>query len=193
MIGGTHKTFPGVTCGYIATNHDGYIQKVNQNISPNYLRNVQVNNITSVCLTMLELLRFGQEYAQNIICVANDLGRALMAKGIGVKRVSHNQFSCTHQLFIEIDPDYVNEAYRNFRKYGITLNKRNTAYVAGFRLGVQEIARYHFNEHLDELAELVRLVLEEPEKQQTILLLKANLAKLKTDRYVIDDIFMELD
>ena len=85
------------------------------------------------------------------------------------------------------------EAYRNFRKYGITLNKRNTAYVVGFRLGVQEIARYHFDEHLEELAKLIRLVLKEPEKQEEILSLKADLAKLKTSRYVIDDIFMELD
>lgn len=42
LIGGTHKTFPGVTCGYIATNTDAIIQPINQNISPNYFRNVQV-------------------------------------------------------------------------------------------------------------------------------------------------------
>lgn len=193
MIGGTHKTFPGVTCGYVATNCNEYIQKVNQNISPNYLRNVQVNNITSICLTMLEMLQFGQEYAQNIIYVANELGRILMSKGLRVKRISPNQFSFTHQLFIEADSNDVDEAYRNFRKYGITLNKRNTSYVVGFRIGVQEIARYHFDEHLEELAELVRMVLKEPEKQEKILSLKSDLAKLKTSRYVIDDIFMELD
>ena len=193
MIGGTHKTFPGVTCGYVATNCNEYMQKVNQNISPNYLRNVQVNNITSVCLTMLELLQFGQEYAQNIIYMANELGRILMSKGLQIKCISPSRFSLTHQLFIETDPNDVDEAYRNFRKYGITLNKRNTAYVVGFRLGVQEIARYHFDEHLEELAKLIRLVLKEPEKQEEILSLKADLAKLKTSRYVIDDIFMELD
>lgn len=193
MIGGTHKTFPGVTCGYIATNHQEYIKKVNQNISPNFLRNVQVNNITSVCLTMLELLRYGQDYAQNIVRIANEFGRILVSKGIKVRQISNALFSRTHQLFVETDSNKIDSAYRNFRNYGISLNKRNTAYAVGFRLGVQEIARYHFNDHLDELAELIRLVLEEPEKQKEILSLKANLAKLKTDRYVMDDIFMELD
>ena len=193
MIGVTHKTFPGVTCGYIATNHHEYIEKITQNISPNYLRNVQVNNITSVCLSMIELLRFGEEYAQNIIRTANDLGQALESKGIGVKRVSTDQFTYTHQLFIETESARVDEAYRNFRKYGITLNKRNTAYAVGFRLGVQEVARYHFDNHIDELAELIRMVLHEPEQEKRILSLKAELSKLKTDRYIMDDIFMEWD
>lgn len=193
LIGGTHKTFPGVTCGYVATNCEDYIQKVNQDISPNFLRNVQINNITSICLTMLELLRFGQEYAQNILRLANDLGGALTASGVRVKRVSDHTFTKTHQLFIETEPDLVDGTYRHFRNYGITLNKRKTKYVSGFRLGIQEIARYHFDEHIPELAELIRLILCEPENQDTILGLKSKLALLKQDRYVMDDIFMEWD
>lgn len=193
MIGGTHKTFPGVTCGYVATNCDNYIQKINQDISPNFLRNVQINNITSVCLTMLELLKFGQDYAQNIIRLANGLGSVLTDAGIRVKRISELAFTKTHQLFIETAPECVDNAYRRFREYGITLNKRKTAYVSGFRLGVQEIARYHFEDHIPELAELIRLILCEPEAQDAIWGLKAKLALLKHDRYVMDDIFMEWD
>lgn len=34
LIGGTHKTFPSVTCGYVATNSEKIIQQINQNISP---------------------------------------------------------------------------------------------------------------------------------------------------------------
>lgn len=193
MIGGTHKTFPGVTCGYVATNCNEYIQKINQDISPNFLRNVQVNNITSVCLTMLELLRFGQDYAQSIVRLANDLGGALSASGIEVKRASDLAFTKTHQLFIKTEPELVDNMYRYFRHYGITLNKRKTAYISGFRLGVQEIARYHFEDHIPELAELIRLILREPENRDDILGLKAKLALLKQDRYVMDDIFMEWD
>lgn len=193
MIGGTHKTFPGVTCGYVATNHNGYVQRVNQDISPNFLRNVQINNITSVCLTMLELLRFGEDYAQGIVRLANSLGKALVAAGVPVKRISDTQFTQTHQLFLESAPAEVDDAYRRFREYGITLNKRKTPYASGFRLGVQEIARYHFEAHLSELAELLRLILQEPERRDDILSLKATLALLKRDRYVMDDIFMEWD
>lgn len=193
LIGGTHKTFPGVTCGYVATNNDSIIKKLNQNISPNFLRNVQVNNITSVCLSMIEMLQFGEQYAQNIVHIANLLGTALTRKGVYVKKTSDGKFSQTHQLFIGAGKNSVDDTYANFRRYGISLNKRNTEYIHGFRIGVQEIARYGFEEHIEQLAELLRLVLEEPQKEFEILTLKSYLAKFKTDKYVIDDIFMELD
>ena len=193
LIGGTHKTFPSVTCGYVATNSDKIIQQINQNISPNFLRNVQVNNITSVCLSMIEMLQIGEQYANNIIYVANALGQALTERGIYVKSISNEVFTKTHQIFVGTGKYSVDDTYANFRKYGITLNKRNTAYITGFRIGVQEIARYRFEEHIDELAELIYLVLNEPYKEKEILTLKAHLAKHKTNKYVVDNIFMELE
>lgn len=193
LIGGTHKTFPSVTCGYVATNSEAIISQINQNISPNFLRNVQVNNITSVCLSMIEMLKIGEQYANNIIYVANALGKALSEKGIYVKNISDGLFTQTHQIFIGTGNYKVDDTYANFRKYGITLNKRNSAYINGFRIGVQEIARYGFEEHIEELAELIRLVLNEPYKEKEILLLKSYLAKFKTNKYVIDNIFMEWD
>lgn len=193
LIGGTHKTFPGVTCGYIATNTDAIIQQINQNISPNYLRNVQVNNITSVCLSMIEMLQIGEQYTNNMVYIANALGKTLLEKGIYVKNISDGLFTKTHQIFIGTGSYSIDDTYANFRKYGITLNKRNTEYIRGFRIGVQEIARYGFEEHIDELAELIRLVLEEPYKEKEILMLKSYLAKFKTNKYIIDNIFMELD
>ena len=193
LIGGTHKTFPSVTCGYVATNSDKIVQQINQNISPNYLRNVQVNNITSVCLSMIEMLQFGKKYANNIVYVANKLGQALTERGIYVKSISDELFTRTHQIYIGTSKFSVDDTYANFRKYGITLNKRNTAYITGFRIGVQEIARYGFEEHIDELAELICLVLNEPYKEDEILTLKAHLAKFKTNKYVIDNIFMGSD
>lgn len=193
MIGGTHKTFPSVTCGYVATNNDGYIQKVSQNISPNFLRNVQINNITSVCLTMLEMLKFGTDYARKIVHVANDLGSALNEYGISVKHTADGAFSHTHQLFIEHPLDKVDFTYSQFRNYGITLNKRKTNYLTGFRVGVQEIARYGFDKHISELARLLYLILRSPAEKTEIMTLKAQLAQLKTDQYVIDTLFMELE
>ena len=193
MIGGTHKTFPSVTCGYVATNNDNYINRVKQNISPNFLRNVQVNNITSVCLSMLEMLKFGEAYAQKIIWTANALGDALSGDGLRVKCTEDGAFSHTHQLFIEVPKEQVDISYTHFRNYGITLNKRKTAYLTGFRLGVQEIARYHFDEHIANLAHLLCLVLNSPEKYHEIMNLKATLALCKSDQYVIDDLFMELE
>ncbi|WP_122641511.1 PLP-dependent aminotransferase family protein [Luxibacter massiliensis] len=193
LIGGTHKTFPGVTCGYVATNSDNIIQKINQNISPNFLRNIQVNNIMSVCLSMIEMLHIGEQYANNIVYIANTLGKTLSNKGIYVKEIADGLYTKTHQIFIGTGKLSVDETYTYFKKYGITLNKRNTKYIKGFRIGVQEIARYGFEKYIDELSELIRLVLVEPSKEKEILTLKAYLAKFKTNKYNVDNIFMEWD
>lgn len=193
LIGGTHKTFPGVTCGYVATNSDNIIQKINQNISPNFLRNIQVNNIMSVCLSMIEMLHIGEQYANNIVYIANTLGKTLSDKGIYVKEIADGLYTKTHQIFIGTGKLSVDETYTYFKKYGITLNKRNTKYIKGFRIGVQEIARYGFEKYIDELSELIRLVLVEPSKEKEILTLKAYLAKFKTNKYNVDNIFMEWD
>lgn len=193
MIGGTHKTFPGVTCGFIATNNDYYINLLNKNISPNFLRNVQINNIVSICFSMIELLKFGESYAKDIVYIANKLGDKLSEKGVYVKQIEKNLYTRTHQLFIGSGKKDVDETYIDFKKYGITLNKRKTEYINGFRLGVQEIARYDFKHHIDELAKLIYLVLYYPNRMEEIYKIKSELYKLKVNMYSIDNIFMELD
>lgn len=193
LIGGTHKTFPGITCGYVATNNDKYIELLNKNISPNYLRNVQINNIVSVSLSMLELMKFGKAYATNIVNIANTLAKELSERGIYVKSITEDQFTQTHQLFIGTGKNDVDKSYSDFKRYGITLNKRKTKYINGFRLGVQEIARYDFKNYINELADIIYLVLNKPEEKEKILDLKSKLFMHKSNIFAIDDIFMELD
>ena len=193
MIGGTHKTFPGVTCGFVATNDEEYIQKLDVNISPNYLRNIQPNNILSVCLSMLELMEIGKDYAENIITTANKLGTCLENRGVSVKKISETQYTQTHQIYIQIHENEVDEAYRNFRRFGISLNKRVQAYATGFRLGVQEIARYDMSKHLEELSELIALILHTPAQEKEIFSLRAKLSSLKTELYYVEHLFREWD
>lgn len=193
MIGGTHKTFPGVTCGFVATNNEEFIQKLDVNISPNFLRNIQPNNILSVCLSMLELMEVGKDYAENIITTANKLGTCLANKGVSVKKISENQFTQTHQIYIQLQEGEVDEAYRNFRRFGVSLNKRVQAYATGFRLGVQEIARYDMSKNLEDLSELIALILHAPSKEKEIFSLRAKLAAQKTELYYLEHLFREWD
>lgn len=193
LIGGTHKTFPSVTCGFISTNNDEYIKKMDKNISPNFLRNIQINNIVSVCLSMIEMLKFGEEYAKDIQKVANVLGELLTKNNIKVKKIDDKIFSLTHQLFIEVPEEQVDNLYSVFKSYGISINKRKTRYINGFRVGVQEIARYNMINHIPELAELLEKVILEPYSKKDIYTIINNLSKFKVDRYAINDIFMELE
>lgn len=193
LIGGTHKTFPSVTCGFVATNNDELIKKIDTNISPNFLRNIQANNILSVCLSMLEMLEIGEAYAENIVRIANELGYKLEDRGMSIKAISDKLYTQTHQIYIKIKQEQVDESYINFKKYGVTLNKRKTPYITGFRLGVQEIARYKMCDYLDELADLLSMILYSPHKEKEIFGLKGKLSGLKTDIYYLDKLFMEWD
>ncbi len=193
MIGGTHKTFPSVTCGFVATNNDEFIEKLDTNISPNFLRNIQANNILSVCITMLEMLEIGNDYAENIVKTSNTLGKCLEKRNISIKKISNEVYTQTHQIFISVQPEHVDDTYLNFKKYGVTLNKRIMPYVTGFRLGVQEIARYKMCNYLDDLADLITLILNEPEKQKEIFSIKTKLSDMKSDMYYLDKLFREWD
>ena len=193
LIGGTHKTFPSVTCGFVASNNDDYIKKLDQNISPNFLRNIQVNNIVSVCLSMIEILTFGSNYSNAIVNVANQLGKNLTDRNIKVKKINDGFFTLTHQIYIEVSEDTVDEIYTLFKTFGISINKRKTKYVNGFRIGVQEIARYDMSEHVAELSELISMIILNPSRKSEIFRLKYHLSKFKQDRFIIDKIFMELE
>lgn len=191
LIGGTHKTFPGTTCGFIATNNDFLIDKIDRQISPNFLRNTQINNIASVCLTMIELLKFGKEYSQTIVETANKLGYLLEQNGISVKKISKDKYTETHQIFISVEQKKLDLLYLKFKKNFITLNKRNTGYIKGFRLGTQEIARYELVNHLEELATLISGIINDTLTDDEIQKIVLQLSKYKNDNFYINDIFME--
>lgn len=190
LIGGTHKTFPGTTCGFIATNNDILIEKMDMQISPNFLRNTQINNIASVCLTMIELLKFGKDYSCAIVKAANDLGSLLEKKGISVKKIDEFKYTETHQIFISVEPKQVDLLYSKFKENYITLNKRNTDYIRGFRLGLQEVARYELVNHLEELSTLISGIINNTLSKNEIKKLVTYLSEFKKDNYYINDIFM---
>ena len=191
LIGATHKTFPGVTCGFIATNNEDYIDLIDKQISPNFLRNTQINNIVSTCLTMIEILKIGKDYSNEIIKAANSFGKLLESYDVKVKKINSNQYTMTHQIFIEVDPSQIDSLYMKFKQNNITLNKRNTPYIKGFRLGLQEVARYELVYHLDELAFLISGVINNTLSNSEISDNVLKLSKYKKDNYYISDIFME--
>ena len=192
MIGGTHKTFPGVTCGQISTNSQFFIDVLDKKISPDYLRNPQINLITSVLMTMIEMKSFGKEYAKEIVRTANKLGKELEKLGFHVNKINKNRFTKTHQLFVQIDKSLdINAVYENFSNYGITINKRDNQYCYGLRIGTQEIARYGWSSKVAMLAKLIKMIVYESKNKEEILKLKHAIAKEKRNLFLLDDIFME--
>lgn len=191
LIGGTHKTLPGPTCGLIMTNNSLYRQKIDYIISPTLLRNIQPNNIAALCLALIEQKECGKKYQQMIVENANVLGQMLENLGITVVKPSNSFYTKTHQLFLQFDEQTTNRLYKNALYYNVTLNKRVSRLYTGIRLGTQEITRYGYTkEMLGDVAELIFLLSQATINDSAIQDICKFLASHKKPLYVLDDIFM---
>lgn len=148
LYGGTHKTMPGPAHGIIMTNNDELYEKIDKEINPKYLRNIQTHQVVSLLFTLIEMKYFGKDYQSNTVKIGNILGKELQKRGFNVV---HNGdiYTQTHQVFIEMPKDDMEIMFNNAIKEGITLNtKKKPLFHGGFgiRLGLQEISRYKWDE-----------------------------------------------
>lgn len=143
LIGGTHKTLPGPSCGLIMTNNESLYLSMEMNISPVFIRDFQPSNVAGLLMALIEAEEIGQDYQKNIIFTANTLANKLEKRGLRVASLD-NQYTYTHQIFIETSKEQMETIYNNALKFGVTLNKKEKELFNGYgiRIGVQEIARY---------------------------------------------------
>lgn len=144
LVGGTHKTLPGPTCGLIMINDAEKIEKIDGLISPSYLRNTQPNNIAGVLLALLEQEQIGKEYQSNTINNANVLAENLRDIGFDVIGLPDGRYTTTHQIFVSTTREQREIITKNARRYGVTLNGKDKRLFrgSGIRLGLQEVSRY---------------------------------------------------
>lgn len=161
LYGGTHKTMPGPAHGIIMTNNEKLYEKIDKEINPKYLRNIQTHQVISLLHTMIEMKYFGKDYQENTIKIGNVLGNELKKYGFNI--VSRNGiYTQTHQLFLEMPKNDMEIMFNNAIKEGITLNtKKKPLFHGGYgiRLGLQEISRYKWNDNaLEIIAEILYLI-----------------------------------
>lgn len=152
ILGATHKTLPGPTCGLIMTRNPELSSKFDNKVNPDYLRNIQLHQIASLILTLAEFNEFGENYSSAIINNSECLGQALSNYGFDVIK-KNNIFSNTHQLFISTQKNKITS--EDCAKFGISLNFRNKPIYKGegIRIGVQEITRFGYrNAEMEEIA-----------------------------------------
>jgi len=65
LMGGTHKTIPGVSKALIMTNDEELAYKIDKTINPLYLRNTHMQNVASLILTLIEMEYFSEKYCTN--------------------------------------------------------------------------------------------------------------------------------
>lgn len=143
LMGATHKTLSGPTCGLIMTNNLELASQFDSLINPDYLRNSQLHHIFSLILTLMEFEIYGQQYCLSIINNANILANTLIKYNFNILQVPP-KFTYTHQLFISMPQNEAEKFYNKCLDYGVSINLRNKHLykTCGLRIGTQEISRY---------------------------------------------------
>ncbi|SHO54927.1 hypothetical protein [Vibrio quintilis] len=158
LLGGTHKTISGPTCGLILCN-DKHLSTILENkITPIYVRNPHPHHIASLLMALIEFIEYGTEYMKNIITTSNTLGCLLSKHGFSVKKIDKLHYSNTHQLFISLNKNDAINMEKNARLLNISLDKKSKKMYgdAGIRIGVQAITRLGWGkEELDILASIL--------------------------------------
>jgi len=147
LIGATHKTLPGPTCGLIMTKNNKIKEVIDSTINPVFIRNTQPHQIASLILCLAEFLVIGKDYSQAIVEHGNLLGKELELKGFTVLK-AQEQYTQTHQIFLEIPPSKLDTFYSNTEGNRITLNKKTKKLFrgSGVRIGVQDATRWGWKE-----------------------------------------------
>lgn len=143
LTGSTHKTLPGPANGIIMSNSKKLMEKLDEKINPDYLRNTQLHQILSLIFCLEEFSVFGNEYMNSVVNISNSLAQLLTDKNFDVIK-RDGIFSNTHQIFIHLPHEITHSFYLECQIYDITLNERYRKIYkdSGIRLGVQQIARY---------------------------------------------------
>lgn len=158
LMGATHKTLPGPTCGLIMTNNLNLAQQFDTLINPDYLRNNQLHHILSLILTLMELEICGAKYCSTIINNANVLAAELTNYNFNILKAPF-KYTYTHQIFISMLKNDAEKLYSKCLDYGVSINYRNKHLykTCGLRIGTQEISRYGWEDkEMKIIAEILR-------------------------------------
>lgn len=182
LIGGTHKTIPGVAKALIMTNNEELAKHIDSTINPLYLRNTHIQNVASLILTLIEMEYYATTYCEQMIINSNYLGKKLSEYGFEI--INRNGvFSETHQLFIHMNKEEVEKFFHIANTFGISLNKKNKKlfHGNGIRIGVQEITRYGWgNNEIETIAEIFFYI-----KSEQLNKIPNLLDKLKNKKHIL--------
>jgi len=164
----THKTFPGPQGGLIFTNDEELFERLKTAIFPGIVSNHHCHRIPSLCITLLEMQKYGEEYANTVLINAQKLAVALVERGFKVLAESYG-FTQSHQVVLDVSSlGGGGKVAIELEKANIIVNKNllpwdpvtSTENPSGVRIGVQEITRFGMLENeMDQIAEFMEKIL----------------------------------
>lgn len=152
LVGSTHKTLPGPQGGLVTVKEEGELaERIDLVLSPPpiLVDNFHMNRVAGLGVALAEMIRFGEEYARQVVRNARTLAAALHEGGLHVWGAEKG-FTASHQVLI---PAPSLEEGRRMRD---RLEEADIIVDAGVRLGTQELTRRGMGEEeMEQVAELI--------------------------------------
>jgi glycine hydroxymethyltransferase len=173
----SHKTFPGPQGGMVFTDNEKISKQVAQAILPGMISNHHLHRLPSLAITLIEMLKFGEKYAEQIVENSKKLASSLYEMGFKVL-CEHKGFTESHQVVVDVRKNKGGKAVaETLERANIICNKNllpwdkdeETENPSGIRLGVQECTRTGMNEsEMEHIANLITRVIIKGEKPEKI-------------------------
>jgi glycine hydroxymethyltransferase len=173
----SHKTFPGPQGGMVYTDNEKISKQVAQAILPGLISNHHLFRLPSLAITLIEMLEFGEKYADQTVKNAKKLASSLYEMGFSVL-CEHKGFTESHQVAIDVRENKGGKTVaETLERANIICNKNllpwdkdaDTDDPSGIRLGVQECTRTGMNEsEMEHIANLITRVIIKGEKPEKI-------------------------
>ena len=143
ICGNTHKTLPGPHKGLIAFRDEVLASQANAIINSGLFSSSHTGSTIALAITILEIERFGHEFAAQVVRNSNALGSELAALGHEVRTSNSGRYSENHQVHLMTGtPETYRQIYTLLVRSGISVNFDNT--LGGrmyLRLGTQDVTR----------------------------------------------------
>lgn len=168
LTSSTYKTFPGPPGGFIACNDESIFKRIRRATFPGMTASFHGNAMAALAVTCIEMLKFGREYAGQIVKNSKSLAKELDIRGFEVLGKKHGH-SETHQVIMNAAAlGGGHRCAELLESANIICNKnllfhdppRKAFHPSGLRLGVQEVARLGMKEsEMRQIADFFSAVL----------------------------------
>jgi glycine hydroxymethyltransferase len=152
LVGSTHKSFFGPQGGIMAAfKSEG--ERLKETIFPAIIDNAHWNRIAALAQALLEMKRFGRQYANQVIRNSRALAEALDDRGVPV-RCKEYGYTASHQVLLDMD------RLKDSAKLPDKLEEANVIVDRGIRLGTSEMTRRGMQEKdMNDVADIIARII----------------------------------
>ncbi len=172
----THKTFPGPQRAVVMCKEE-LAKEIDRGVFPGVVSNHHIHSLAGYVAACLEMMEFGEAYAEQIVKNAKRLAESLYDRGYDVVCPDLG-FTESHQIAVDVSKlGGGDKIAKLLEEVGIILNKnllpwddvKKADNPSGIRIGVQEVTRLGMKEEeMDVIAELIDLAIKEKKSKREI-------------------------